>query len=75
MCGNSYLTASLKITDQTFTSVTLPAASIVNPPGWFIHELAAITIRAPRRPTIGIGTPDQKCAQDSGASSRAGRSR
>ena len=62
MCGNSYQTASLKITDQTSTSVTLPAASIVKPPGWFIHEFAATTMKAPQRPTSGIGTPSQKCA-------------
>jgi hypothetical protein len=40
-----------------------PIADIVNPPGWFIHELAATTIRAPRSPVIGIGTPVQKWAQ------------
>ena len=63
MCGNSYLTALLKITDQMLTSVTAPDESMVKPPGWFIHELAATTIRAPSRPTIGMGTPVQKCAQ------------
>ncbi len=63
MWGNSYLTALLKITDQTSTLVTVPDESMVKPPGWFIHELAATTIRAPSRPTIGIGTPVQKWAQ------------
>ena len=63
MWGNSYLTALLKITDQMSRSVTFPDESIVKPPGWFIHEFAATIIRAPSSPTIGIGTPVQKCAQ------------
>ena len=63
MCGNSYLTALLKITDQTSTLVTLPAAFCVKPPGWFIQEFAATTMSAPPSPTRGIGTPNQKWVQ------------
>ncbi len=44
-------------------STTLPAALSVNPCGWFIHEFAATTEKAPPIPVITIGTPDQKCAQ------------
>ena len=35
----------------------------VKPPGWFIHELTAITDIAPKMPLTAIGTPVQKCAQ------------
>ena len=44
-------------------SVTLPAESIVKPPGWFIQALTATTEKAPPIPQIAIGTPVQKCAQ------------
>ncbi len=43
--------------------MTLPAASRVNPCGWFIQELAATTENAPPIPVTKIGTPVQKCAQ------------
>ena len=35
----------------------------VNPPGWFIHALTAITDIAPKMPLSAIGTPVHQCAQ------------
>ncbi len=35
----------------------------MKPCGWFIHELAATTEKAPPIPVTTIGTPDQKWAQ------------
>ena len=43
------------------TAVILPWDR-VNPPGWFIHELADTTDSVPSAPAITIGTPVQKCA-------------
>ena len=63
MCGTSYGVAGLKSTLNGSTSVTLPAASRVKPCGWFIHELAATTEKAPPIPVTNIGTPDQKWTQ------------
>jgi hypothetical protein len=37
-----------------------PAVRSVKPPGWFIHELTAITDIAPRMPLTAIGTPDHQ---------------
>ena len=39
---------------------TLPAESSVNPSGWFIHALAAITETVPPMPAMTMGTPVQK---------------
>src|SRR6476620_501185 len=61
MCGTSYGTAGLKITFHGSTEVTLPVVG-ENPCGWFIQELTATTEKAPPRPLITTGTPDQKCA-------------
>ena len=61
MCGTSYGTAGLKITFHGSTEVTLPLVG-ENPCGWFIHELTATTEKAPPKPLITTGTPDQKCA-------------
>ena len=63
MCGTSYPAAGVVITDHASMSVTLPAASSVNPCGEFIHEFTATTEYAPPSPQITIGTPVQKCAQ------------
>ena len=35
----------------------------VKPPGWFIHELTAITDIAPKMPLTAIGTPVHQWAQ------------
>ena len=43
MCGTSYGTAPLKITFQRSIDWTDPSDASVNPPGRFIHELAATT--------------------------------
>ena len=61
MCGTSYGTAGLKITFHGSTDVTSPVDGEY-PCGWFIHELTATTEKAPPRPVIATGTPDQKCA-------------
>ena len=44
------------------TDVTLPAAFSVNPPGWFIHELAATTANAPPMPAMTMGTAVSRCS-------------
>jgi len=44
-----------------WTSVARPSAS-VNPVGWFIQPLTAITKNDPATPAIAIGTPHQKWA-------------
>jgi len=43
------------------TSAARPFTS-VNPVGWFIHPLTAMTKNDPATPAIAIGTPHQKCA-------------
>ena len=62
MCGTSYAVARLKIASRGATSVTCPFEAIVNPSGWFIHELTATTENAPPSPEMTTGTPAQKCA-------------
>jgi hypothetical protein len=44
-----------------WTSVARPSTS-VNPVGWFIHPLTAMTKNDPATPAIAIGTPHQKWA-------------
>jgi hypothetical protein len=56
------MAAWLKKTCQMLTDTIFPLTA-VNPPGWFIQELTAITDMAPRMPDTAIGIPVQKCAQ------------
>jgi hypothetical protein len=44
-----------------WTSVARPSTS-VNPVGWFIQPLTAMTKNEPATPAIAIGTPHQKCS-------------
>ena len=62
MCGTSYAVARLKIASSGATSVTCPFEAILNPSGWFIHELTATTEKAPPSPAMTTGTPVQKWA-------------
>ena len=62
MCGISYRAAWLKYTCHGSTEVIRPPL-VVKPPGWFIHELTAITDIAPKMPLTAIGTPVHQCAQ------------
>ena len=63
MCGTSYQVAGLNSTSSGTTEVTVPSGPSVNPAGWFIHALAAITENVPPIPAIATGIPVAKCAQ------------
>ena len=62
MCTASYGNARLKMTANGSTSTTLPWRS-VNPAGWFIQALAAITAAVPPIPDSTIGTPHHQCTR------------
>jgi hypothetical protein len=47
--------------NQGCTSVARPSTS-VNPVGWFIHPLTAMTKNEPATPATAIGIPQQKWA-------------
>src|SRR6266536_1378794 len=53
------MAAWLKNTCHVLTDTIRPPLT-VNPPGWFIHELTAITDIAPNMPLAAIGTPLQR---------------